>query len=177
MFAVAFCNSASAQYIAIKNNLLYDFTGTLNLGGEIRCSDTQSFNLSVNYNPWSRKENKKTKFVLVQPEYRWWLNEVFMGGFLGAQAHFAQYNFAGMTPFTTIKNNRYQGNLFGCGFTYGYQWLLSPFWSLEASLSVGYAYMSYEKYGPKKGDALLRKGHAHYFGPTQVSLSFVYFIQ
>lgn len=32
---------------------------TFNLGGEIRCDDTHSFNLSVNYNPWNLGENKK----------------------------------------------------------------------------------------------------------------------
>ena len=65
------------------------------------------------------------KHILIQPEYRWWLNETFIGSFFGVQAHFAQYNFGGTTPFTTVKNNRYQGNLIGCGITYGHQWLLS----------------------------------------------------
>lgn len=54
------------------------------------------------------------KHILIQPEYRWWLNETFIGSFFGVQAHFAQYNFGGTTPFTTVKNNRYQGNLIGC---------------------------------------------------------------
>lgn len=53
------------------------------------------------------------KHILIQPEYRWWLNETFIGSFFGVQAHFAQYNFGGTTPFTTVKNNRYQGNLIG----------------------------------------------------------------
>lgn len=122
MLAVMTPRIAPAQSIAVKSNVLYDLTGTLNLGGEIRCDDTHSFNLSVNYNPWNLGENKKMKHILIQPEYRWWLNETFIGSFFGVQAHFAQYNFGGTTPFTTVKNNRYQGNLIGCGITYGHQW-------------------------------------------------------
>ena len=143
MLAVMTPRIAPAQSIAVKSNVLYDLTGTLNLGGEIRCDDTHSFNLSVNYNPWNLGENKKMKHILIQPEYRWWLNETFIG----------------------------------CGITYGHQWLLSTFWSLEASISVGYAHLTYDKYGPAKGDALIEKSHSNYVGPTQLGISFIYFIQ
>ena len=54
MLAVMTPRIAPAQSIAVKSNVLYDLTGTLNLGGEIRCDDTHSFNLSVNYNPWNQ---------------------------------------------------------------------------------------------------------------------------
>lgn len=166
-----------SQSIALKSNALYDLTGTINLGGEIRCDDNHSFHLGVNYNPWNLGENKKMKHLLIQPEYRYWLDETFMGSFVGVQAHFAQYNFAGTTPFRTVKNHRYQGNLIGCGLTYGYQWLLSTFWSMEASLSIGYAHLNYDKYGPGKGDALTEQSHSNYFGPTQLGISFIYFIR
>ena len=46
--------------------LFRSLTGTLNLGGEIRCDDTHSFNLRVNYNPWNLGENKKMKHILIQ---------------------------------------------------------------------------------------------------------------
>lgn len=71
MLAVMTPRIAPAQSIAVKSNVLYDLTGTLNLGGEIRCDDTHSFNLSVNYNPWNLGENKKMKHILIQSEYRW----------------------------------------------------------------------------------------------------------
>lgn len=175
--AVTFPGKAFPQSIAVKSNVLYDLSGTLNLGGEIRCSDKHSFQLGINYNPWNLGENKKMKHFLIQPEYRYWFDETFIGSFVGVQAHFAQYNFAGTTPFTTLKDNRYQGNLIGCGVTYGHQWILSSFWSLEASVSVGYAHLKYDKYGPAKGDALKEQSHTNYFGPTQIGISFVYFIR
>ena len=69
------------------------------------------------------------------------------------------------------------GTLHIGGITYGHQWLLSTFWSLEASISVGYAHLTYDKYGPAKGDALIKKSHSNYVGPTQLGISFIYFIQ
>ena len=62
MLAVITPRIASAQSIAVKSNVLYDLTGTFNLGGEIRCDDTHSFNLSVNYNPWNLGENKNETY-------------------------------------------------------------------------------------------------------------------
>lgn len=174
----AFCHGkVFSQSIAIKSNTLFLLTGTLNAGGEIRCDDHHSLQLNLNYNPWDWGENKKMKHFLVQPEYRYWFDETFFGSFVGLQAHFAQYNFGSMTPFRTIKNNRYQGNMIGCGVTYGHQWLLNAFWSVEASISVGYAHLKYDKYGPMKGDELIKHAHSNYFGPTQIGISFVYFIQ
>ena len=177
------------QTIAIKSNLLYDITSTFNLGGEIRCDDTHTFNLSINYNPWSFGDNRKMKHFLIQPEYRKWFSGVYMGHFIGLQAHYAQYNFSGMLPWgfgngkmfgienKQILNNRYQGNLVGFGISYGYQWILSPQWNIEAGMSLGYAHLSYKQYGQAEGAALIRKSHSNYWGPTQAGISLVYFIR
>ena len=86
------------QNIAIKSNLLYDLTTTLNMGGEVRCDDTHTISLSLNYNPWNFGGNKKMKHFLLQPEYRKWFNEVFTGSFIGFQLHYALFNFGGMLP-------------------------------------------------------------------------------
>lgn len=172
-----YCCNTYAQSVALKTNALYDLTGTLNLGGELACGSRQSVQLSLSYNPWEFGNNKKMKLFQVQPEFRYWFDEVFFGAFVGVEAHYALYNMGGMTPFTTVKNHRYQGTLGGAGLTCGYQWMLSAFWSLEASLSLGYSYLDYKKYGPAKGDALIERSHTNYWGPTHIGLSFVYFIQ
>ena len=64
LFVFALCilpANLCGQSLAIKSNLLYDLTTSLNLGGEIRCDDTHTFSLSVNYNPWNFSGNKKMK--------------------------------------------------------------------------------------------------------------------
>lgn len=51
------------QNIALKSNLLYDLTTTLNMGGEVRCDDTHTISLSLNYNPLGlRREQKDEAF-------------------------------------------------------------------------------------------------------------------
>lgn len=178
-----------AQTIAVKSNLLYDLTSSLNIGSEIRCDDTHTLSFSINYNPWNFSNNKKMKHFLIQPEYRKWLNEIFAGSFIGIQAHYAQFNFSGMLPWgfksgkmfgvenKLITNNRFQGNLVGFGFSYGYQWIISPQWNLEAGLALGYAHLNYKRYGQAKGAALIEKSQTSYWGPTQIGISLIYFIR
>ena len=96
---------------------------------------------------------------MLQPEYRKWFDRVFMGSYIGFQLHYALFNFGGMLPWgfgngkmlgienRQIANNRYQGNLAGFGISYGYQWMISPQWNLEAGLSLGYAHLNYKRYG------------------------------
>ena len=131
-------SSLYGQKIAVKSNLLYDLTTTFNIGGEIRCDDTHTLSLSVNYNPWNFGGNKKMKHFMLQPEYRKWFSGTFMGSYIGFQVHYALFNFGGMLPWgfgngkmlgienKQIANNRYQGNLAGFGISYGYQWMISP---------------------------------------------------
>lgn len=179
---------ACTQTIAVKSNLLYDLTTSLNIAGEIRCDDTHTLNLSVTYNPFTFGDNRKMKLFLVQPEYRKWLNEAFMGSFIGLQVHYALYNFGGMLPWgfkdgkmlgienRQIANNRYQGNLAGFGISYGYQWMISPQWNLEAGVSLGYAHLNYKRYAQPEGSPLIEKSHCNYWGITQLGISVVYFI-
>lgn len=91
-------SSLYGQKIAVKSNLLYDLTTTFNIEGEIRCDDTHTLNLSVNYNPWNFGGNKKMKHFMLQPEYRKWFDGVFMGSYIGFQLHYALFNFGGMLP-------------------------------------------------------------------------------
>lgn len=102
------------------------------------------------------------KHWLVQPEARYWLCEKFNGHFFGIHAHGGQYNWGGMLPWgfkdgkmfgiesRQMSEHRFQGWLAGAGISYGYQWILSNRWSLEASLGVGYAYLDYGKYKCEK---------------------------
>ena len=150
LFVFALCilpANLCGQSLAIKSNLLYDLTTSLNLGGEIRCDDTHTFSLSVKYNfggmlPWGFGNGK-------------------MLGIENRQ----------------IANNRYQGNLAGFGISYGYQWMISPQWNMEAGISLGYAHLNYKRYGQPAGAPLIEKSNCNYWGPTQIGISVVYFIQ
>ena len=174
------------QNIAIKSNLLYDLTTTLNMGGEVRCDDTHTISLSLNYNPWNFGGNKKMKHFLLQPEYRKWFNEVFTGSFIGFQLHYALFNFGGMLPWgfnngkmlgienRQIAHNRYQGNLAGFGISYGYQWILGKHWNLEGNIGIGYARVKYEQFECKTCGEKVKEGHKNYVGPTKAAVSLIY---
>lgn len=106
--ALLFSTSIYGQKVAVKTNLLYDATSTLNLGFEFGLSKKWTLDVSGNYNPWEFGENRKMKHWMVQPEMRYWLCEKFNGHFFGLHAHGAQYNWGGMLPWG-FKN----GKMFG----------------------------------------------------------------
>ena len=163
---------------AVKTNMLYDITGTVNLGFEIKTSRKYSLDISGNYNPWTFSENRKWKHFLIQPEYRYWICEPFYGHFIGAHAHYAKFNI-GNLPFggTSYEDHRYEGWLAGAGFSYGYHKMLSNRWSIEATIGVGYAYIDYDKYKCEKCGEKVKSGNTHYLGITKAAVSLIYVIK
>lgn len=73
-----------AQKVAVKTNLLYDATTTMNLGLEIGLGKKWSLDLSGNYNPWKFDDETRLRHWGVQPELRYWLCEKFNGSFSGS---------------------------------------------------------------------------------------------
>lgn len=172
-----------AQEVAVKTNLLYDATTTLNLGVEWGLAEKWTLDISGNYNPWEFSRNRQWKHALLQPEARYWFCEKFNRHFVGVHLHGAIYNAGKLKlPFHIgedgIRKNRYKGWLAGAGVSYGYHWILGKRWSLEASLGVGYAYLGYDRYRvcPTCKE---KTGHEvkHYFGPTKAALSVIYILK
>lgn len=65
--------SARAQDVALKTNLLYDATSTMNIGAEIGLSRKLTLDISGNLNPWvfNKNTNSKIQHILIQPEIRY----------------------------------------------------------------------------------------------------------
>ena len=150
---------------AIKTNALYWATTTANLGFEVGLSKKLTLDVSGNYNPW-----------LVQPELRYWLCERFYGHFFGLHAHYAEANVSNLNIFG-LGDYRYQGNIYGAGISYGYQWILNKRWSMEATVGVGYARLNFDKYNCGTCGSKIGKEHKNYFGPTKIALSIIYVIK
>lgn len=180
----------NAQRLAVKSNLLYDATSTINLGFEFATARNWTIELSANYNPWTFSDNKKMKLWMLQPELRWWTCQRFTGHFIGVHALGGAYNWGGMLPWgfrngkmlgfienKQIQNNRYQGWIIGTGVSYGYQFIVSNRLSFEASIGLGYARISYDRYACHKCGSYLGSGRQNYFGPTKIGLSIIYFIK
>ena len=116
VLGVLLCNTANsyAQKVAVKTNLLYDATTTMNLGLEIGLGKKWSLDLSGNYNPWKFDDETRLRHWGVQPELRYWLCEKFNGHFLGLHGHYAKYNVGGMSFLSdNMEHHRYQGHLWG----------------------------------------------------------------
>lgn len=169
-------NVPRSPRLAVKTNLLFDAMTTMNLGLEVRVSPKSTIELSGSYNPWSWSDNRKLKSILVQPEYRWWVCDPFAGHFIGAHAQWGHYNY-GNLPFGGFKNNRYQGDLYGVGFSYGYSWYLGKRWALEATVGVGYNYLEYQKFDCIPCGTPYGWENHHYFGITKLGLNLSFLIK
>lgn len=170
-------NKRTISGVAIKSNLLYDATASMNLGVELRTGARTSFDLSGSWNPFSFGENRKWKHALVQPEFRLWTRETFSGHFFGLHGHYAYYNISNLPhpPFSEyMAAHRFEGWLAGAGVSYGYRWNFARNWGIEATIGVGYAYLDYEKFECGECGSLLGAETKNYFGPTKAGISLVY---
>lgn len=168
--------TTKAQRWAVKSNLLYDATATINLGVEAGLGRRVTLDVSGNYNPF-HFGNAQWKHWLIQPEVRYWLCERFNGHFFGLHGHYAEYNVGGINFNETFHHNRYQGHLWGAGISYGYQWLIGRRWNLEATIGVGYARLWDKKYPIAPCGEVIRTRHRNYFGPTKIGLSIIFIIK
>jgi hypothetical protein len=169
--------AAPSPLWAVKTNLLFDATTTMNLGFELRIAPQWTVELTGSYNPWSWADNRKWKSIVVQPEFRYWINGTpFKGHFIGVHAHWAHYNF-GNLPFGQMKSHRYQGDLGGVGFSYGHSWPVAPRWTIEATLGAGYAYMDYQRFDGMECGTCYGWENRHYIGVTKLGVSLSYIIK
>lgn len=172
--------------VAIKTNLLYDATITPNIGLEVPTFKKQTAQLFYGLNAWQFADGKQAKHWMLMPEYRWWMCAPMSGHFVGVHAFGGQFSaanlnlpvpgafFGGDNLGRELRQHRYEGQFLGAGFTYGYQWILSRHWNLEAEAGVGYAHAWYRKYPHCECSNLQKKGGTNYVGLTKLGLSLMY---
>lgn len=166
--------------VALKTNLLYAATLTANLGLEFGLGRKTTLDISGGYNFYDPPTGKHWRHWMVQPEFRWWFCERFNGSFIGLHLLGGQFNFAGIdfpfNVFPDLKDNRYEGEFIGAGVVFGYQWILSKRWSVEAVIGGGYVRAFYDQYGCNTCGPASSSGTKNYFGPTKAALSFIFFL-
>ena len=174
--------SASAQDWAVKTNLLYDATLTVNAGVEHRFAPRWSVDVSGNFNAWTVNEHK-WKHWMVQPEARYWFCEAIQGHFVGTHLLGGQYNVGNIdlpfkmlgTNFRNLRDHRYQGWYGGLGVAYGYSWIINRHWNFEAEIGFGWVYTRYDIYPCTHCGTKIAEKHPHnYVGPTKAALNLVY---
>ncbi|MDE5629954.1 MAG: DUF3575 domain-containing protein [Muribaculaceae bacterium] len=171
-----------AQEVAIKSNLIYDALLSPNLGVEVGIAPKWTAELSGTVNNWAIN-NRQWKQWNVQPEIRYWICRRFSGHFFAAHIIGGQYNFGNLknnikflgTDFSDLTDHRYQGWMAGAGLAYGYSWILSRHWNLEAELGLGWIYTRSDVYRCANCGKKIRSNVPHnYAGPTKAALNIVY---
>lgn len=173
---------ALAQDAALKTNVLYDATCTVNAGVEFGLAPRWTLDLSGNYNGWTIREHK-WKHWMAQPEARYWFCDRFSGHFLGIHALGGQYNWGNIntglkflgSDFSILKDHRVQGWAVGGGIAYGFAFILGHHWNLELEAGFGYAYTRFDVYECRDCGRKVESDRSHhYVGPTKAALNLVY---
>lgn len=182
LFGILCTMGVKAQDVAIKTNLLYDATATVNLGVEVGLAPKWTLDISGNLNAWDINENAKWRHILAQPEARYWFCDRFSRHFIGFHAIGSIYNVGGIknnisflgTDFSKLSEERYQGYGIGAGVAYGYAFILGKHWNLELEVGVGYTYLNYDRYQCTGCGRKVGSGDHHYVGLTKATVNLVY---
>ncbi len=140
------------ENFAVRNNFIYDISGTLNLGADVRVSPHWTMGLNAGYRPWPTddKTTRKWKHFLIAPELRYWTDSTFHRSYWGTNIFYSHYNVGHVTfPFglyKTVRDHRVQGDLIGIGAFYGRSWRLNRYFRLEGELGLGIGYTWAKKY-------------------------------
>ncbi len=171
----------SAQ-VSLKTNLLSDATLSPDLGLELPLHKKWSLDISGNFNGWT-VDGHRWRHWIAQPELRYWLCERSTGHFFGLHIFGGQYNVGNIdmnfkllgTDFSKLKDSRYQGWYGGAGIAYGYTWILSRHWSMEAEIGIGWSYTRYDKFRCADCGKKIESDEPHsYFGVTKGAVNLVY---
>lgn len=167
------------ENFAVRNNLIYDISGTPNLGFDVRVSPHWTLGLNAGYRPWpiDDKTTRKWRHLLVAPELRYWADSTFHRSYWGMNLVYSHYNVGNVTfPFglyKTVRDYRLQGDLAAIGAFYGRSWRLNRYFRLEGELGLGVGYTWAKKYDcPHCGTYLGREDKA--FLIPKLTLNVVY---
>ena len=143
----------SLPRVALRTNLLYDATLSPNLGVDVRVDSTWTVGLLAGMNAWDidKEKNKKWRHMLFSFRARKYVNDsVFHKGYFEADAIYSHFNVGNVKfplgLYKTVRERRLQGDLLALGGKYGYSWILSRDWRIEAEAGVAIGYAWFKEY-------------------------------
>lgn len=138
--------------MALRTNLLYDATLSPNLGLDVRVDSAWTVGLLAGINAWDidKEKNKKWRHALFSLRARKYRDSLFHKGYYEADLIYSHYNVGNTKiPFglySAVKDRRLQGDLIALGGKYGYSWILSRTWRIEAEAGVAIGYAWFKEY-------------------------------
>ncbi len=189
---------ANAQTLALRNNLFYDATLTPNIGAELRIDSAWTAGVNIGLNAWDidKSKNKKWRHFLIAPNIRRYFghksdkpaSSSLWGipadasrhiSYLELDAIYSHFNVGNTKiPFglyKSIQDRRLQGDLFALGGKYGYSWILSRDWRLEAEAGIAIGYAWFKEYDCDHCGTFYGKGDRIFLLP-QLGINVVYII-
>ena len=160
----------NAQLLAVKNNVLADVAMAPNLSIEVVTGGKTS--LSATVIGAVSFYGKDVQVIGVMPEFRYWFNgRPLTREFIGISGAVAEYDI-------TWTNQRYKGDAYAGAITFGYDFLLSPHWSLECHAGIGLLYYDQQRYylGDRVRDNYYNANGFHII-PYNIGVTFAWIIK
>lgn len=131
---------------SIRNNIFYDLSGTPNIGFEIPITGHSSLGANLGFKHWDRffpwqkpsdyseggpaagtlhgyTSDSKWRNLVLAPEYRFYIDTINTGLFLGADLLYTHYNTGAVKfplgMYKSVRGQRVQGDFFGLGLFAG----------------------------------------------------------
>lgn len=163
--------SAAQGIFALRNNILWDATGTPNLGLEFTISDHFTLGIDAAYKPWPRflawdndtSNPARWRYLTLAPELRYYTKQAARPGlFFGANFVYSHFNIGAFDtkigPFADLQVHRFQGDIYGGALFVGYGWGLGKHFRLEIEAGGGAGYRQAKEYecvrcGAELGDS------------------------
>lgn len=165
--------------LAVRTNLLYDGFGLPTLGVEYRINRHVGIKLDGSRSWWGGGVSGRVqKIWLVSPEVRWYLLDS-KRFYVGAGGNFGKYNVYKYPVGGLFSSDTgYQGKIWSAGATVGYQLYLSPCFSLDFNVGLGYTHSEYDSFGIDGGERVYKeRGKTKtLWGPTQAGVSLIWTI-
>ena len=167
--------------VALRSNLLYDATLSPNLGLDVRVDSTRTIGLLAGFNAWDldKTENKKWRHMLFSLRARKYRDSLFHKGYFEGDLIYSHFNVGNTKiPFGIYKgvqDRRLQGDLVALGGKYGYSWILTRNWRIEAEAGVAVGYAWFKEYDCAVCGTYYGKGDRIFLLP-QLGVNVVYII-
>lgn len=167
--------------VALRTNLLYDATLTPNLGMDVRVDSLWTVGLLAGLNAWDidKAKNKKWRHMLFSLRARKYRDSLFHKGYFEGDLIYSHFNVGNTKiPFgiySAVKDRRLQGDLIALGGKYGYSWILSRSWRIEAEAGVAVGYAWFKEYDCDHCGTYYGKGDRIFLLP-QLGINVVYII-
>lgn len=160
-----------AQFSSVSTNIVGWAAGNINAAVDVNINLHNTINIPISVNPFKFGDTQWSH-VAVQPGWRHWFVERYIGHFISPSLLYANYAIG-------YDKHTFKGNAFGVGCSWGYSKLLSTRWNFIVEVGAGVVYTPYTerkrpKYVGEFADEYTYRHRRILLLPIKCNLSFSY---